>query len=105
MQIGAQLYTLRIRLGIIGIGNMGSNHAKEIVGGKCPDFELVAIADVNEERHNWARETLGENIQLFFDADKMINSGMIDACLIAVPHYDHPRYAIACMQKGIHVLA
>ena len=94
----------KIRLGIIGIGNMGSNHAKKIVGGKCPDFELVAIADISEERHNWAKETLGEGIRLFFDADEMIGSGMIDACLIAVPHYDHPRYAIACMQKGIHVL-
>ena len=65
----------KIRLGIIGIGNMGSNHAKKIVGGKCPDFELVAIADISEERHNWAKETLGEGIRLFFDADEMIGSG------------------------------
>ena len=27
----------KIRLGIIGIGNMGSGHAKKVVGGECPD--------------------------------------------------------------------
>jgi predicted dehydrogenase len=37
----------KIKLGIIGIGNMGSSHAKRVVEGKCPDFELVAIADIN----------------------------------------------------------
>ena len=36
-----------IKLGVISIGNMGSAHAKSVVDGNCPDFELVAIADIN----------------------------------------------------------
>ena len=55
----------KIRLGIIGIGNMGSSHAKKVVEGKCPDFVLTAIADINEERHTWVKEALGEEIKCY----------------------------------------
>lgn len=95
----------KIRLGIIGIGNMGSGHAGNIRDGKCPDFELCAIADTNEERLNWAKQQgYGKKIIWFCDAMEMLDSNILDACLIAVPHYDHASYAIACMERGIHVM-
>ena len=34
----------KVRLGIIGVGNMGSGHAANILGGKCPVIELTAVA-------------------------------------------------------------
>ena len=34
----------------------------------------------------------------------MLDSGTVDAVLIAVPHYDHPPVAIECFKRGIHVL-
>lgn len=37
----------KIKLGIIGLGNMGSGHAHNIVSGKCPDVILTAVADIN----------------------------------------------------------
>ena len=40
----------KIKLGIIGVGNMGSGHAENIKNGKCPEIELVAIADNNADR-------------------------------------------------------
>ena len=94
----------QIRLGIIGIGNMGSGHAKCIQRGECPDFTLTAVADINPARKAWAKEQLGEEVAFFDDALTMLDSGMIDACLVATPHYDHPRYAMACMRRGIHVM-
>jgi len=94
----------KIKLGIIGIGNMGSAHAKNIVGGECPDFELVAVADLKPERLKWAKENLGENISLFDNAIEMLDSGKINACIVSVPHYDHPKYAMECMRRGIHVM-
>lgn len=95
----------KIKLGIIGIGNMGSNHSKNIKEGKCPEIELVAIADKNAQRLEWAKEQqYAENITYFDTAEAMLDSGIIDACLIAVPHYDHPKYAIECMKRGIHVM-
>ena len=45
----------KIKLGIIGVGNMGSSHAKNIVGGECSDFELVAVADIKPQRLEWAK--------------------------------------------------
>ena len=94
----------KIRLGIIGIGNMGSGHAKKVAYGECPDFVLTAVADINPERLNWVRENLGEDIACFNSAEAMIDSSLIDACIVAVPHYDHPKYAIYCMRRGIHVM-
>lgn len=46
----------KLRLGIIGIGNMGSSHALNIKEGKCPEIEITAIADTNAERLEWAKE-------------------------------------------------
>ena len=95
----------KIKLGIIGIGNMGSSHAGNIKSGKCPEIELVAIADINPERLDWAKEqNYAENITYFNTAEEMLDSGIINSCLIAVPHYDHTKYAIECMKRGIHVM-
>ena len=95
----------KIKLGIIGIGNMGSGHSSNIKNGSCPDIELVAIADNNPERLEWAKQQeYAENITYFGDAIEMLDSGLIDSCLIAVPHYFHTVYAIECMNRGIHVM-
>ena len=94
----------KIRLGIIGIGNMGSGHAKNIVSGKCPDFELVAVADIKPERLEWAKNELSRDIKCFGTAEEMLDSGIINACMVCVPHYDHPKYAIECMKRGISVM-
>ena len=94
----------KIRLGIVGIGNIGSSHAKTLMAGKCPEFELAAVADINPERLTWARETLGDSVRTFATAKELFDSGLIDACIIAVPHYAHCKLAIACMERGIHVM-
>lgn len=94
----------KIKLGIIGIGNMGSGHAKNVVEGKCPDFELSAAADINRERIEWAKQNISSKVNYFDTAEEMLDSGLIEACMVCVPHYDHPKYAIACMKRGIHVM-
>ena len=95
----------KIRLGIIGIGNMGSGHASNIKNGECPDFVITAIADNNPERLEWSKkQDFGEKVAYFDDAISLLDSGLIDACLIATPHYDHPIYAIECLKRDIHVM-
>ncbi len=94
----------KIRLGIIGIGNMGSGHAQRIMAGNCPDFVLAAVADINPKRLEWAEKELGGGVKRFPTAEEMLDSGEIDACIVAVPHYDHPKYVIACIERGIHVM-
>ena len=94
----------KIRLGILGIGNIGSSHAKHIVGGSCPEITLAAVCDIKPARLAWAKETLGADIPVFDDAKTMMESGLIDAVLVSVPHYDHPTYAMMAMAHGLHVL-
>ena len=94
----------KVRVGILGIGNMGASHAKKLLAGQCPEIELTAVCDVKEDRLNWAKEELGESVARFANGDEMMDSGLIDALVVAVPHYDHPVYAIKAMKKGLHVM-
>ena len=64
-----------VRLGIVGIGNMGSEHCRLILGGRCPETELCAVADLREERREWARRTLPGNVKIFADGTELIDSG------------------------------
>lgn len=93
----------KLRLGIIGIGNMGSGHAKSVVNGSCPDLTLAAVCDINPSRLEWASAELPGAMR-FDNAEAMFDSGEIDSCMVCVPHYDHPRYVIECLKRGIHVL-
>lgn len=94
----------QVRLGIIGVGNMGSGHIGNIVSGLCPEITVTAVADLNPDRLAWAREALGEGLACFDNAEAMLDSGLIDAVLVATPHYDHPRYAIEGFRRGLHVM-
>ena len=103
----------KVRLGIIGCGNMGSQHYSNVLNGKCPEVEVTAIADINPERLDWAKKTNQDyrtnnsdipEVTLFSDASEMMKSGLIDAVLISVPHYKHPAYAIEAFRNGLHVM-
>lgn len=92
-----------VKIGVIGIGNMGSVHAKSIAEQKIENLTLTAICDTNEKKRQWAKENIGGDIQLFDQYEKLLDSG-IDAVLIATPHYSHPEIAKAALEKGLHVL-
>ncbi len=103
----------KVKLGIIGCGNIGSQHYKNVLNGKCPEIDVTAIADTNPDRLKWAEETR-ENmlsvtpdiaeLRLFSNASEMMDSGLVDAVIISVPHYDHPKYVIEAFRKGLHVM-
>ena len=105
----------KVRLGILGMGNMGSGHLDNITRGACPEVVVTAVADYNPARLEWTRNHIEKRQTehpdwdipmpaLFESADKMIASGLIDAIIIAIPHYDHPGYAIKAMKAGLHVM-
>ncbi len=94
----------KIRLGIIGIGNMGTGHAKYLIKNEVPNVELVAVCDISDERLKWAKENLGEKIQTFNNPDALFEARAVDAVLVATPHYDHPTLAIKAFKYGLHVL-
>lgn len=94
-----------VRIGIIGIGGMGTNHARTIIEGQVANLKLIAVADVRQSRLDWARENLPEDVALFSDGRKLIDSGICDAVLIATPHYFHPEYVIYALEHGVHALS
>jgi predicted dehydrogenase len=103
----------KVRLGIIGMGNMGSQHYMNVLSGKCPETEVVAVSDINPERLAWAEATNKEHmlkdssipeLALFSDSAELIKSGLIDAVIVATPHYSHPAYSIEAMKHGLHVM-
>ena len=59
----------KLRLGIIGVGNIGSSHFKNVVGGKCPDIVITAVADRREVRRNWVVENFSEVKAEAYEAD------------------------------------
>lgn len=106
----------KIRLGILGFGNMGSGHARHIFEGKCPEVELSAVADIDPARLDaclelWKTYSAGTKgdalppVALYGSAEEMMDSGKIDAVLVAVPHYDHPKYVEMAFEKGLHAMS
>ncbi len=78
---------------------MGANHAANILAGKVKGMELTAVADFNEPKR--ARFP---GIKGFVTADELIASRLVDAVLIATPHYDHPITGVKALKAGLHVL-
>lgn len=95
---------MKLKLGIIGVGNMGSSHLKNIMKGDCPEVEVTAIADRKEDRRNNAKEIATYPIEVYEEGSELIQKGNVDAVLIAVPHYQHPDLAIEAFHKGLHVM-
>ncbi|MBQ0102525.1 MAG: Gfo/Idh/MocA family oxidoreductase [Firmicutes bacterium] len=95
----------KVKVGIIGIGNMGSAHALNITTGNCPELELTAVADTSKARREWAAKELPDSVKIFDNADAMLNSGLIEAVIIAVPHYYHPVYAMKAFKHKLHVMS
>ena len=95
----------QVRLGIIGIGGMGTQHAQNLLAGKVPEIRLTAVADVRPSRLEYAREHFPEEVRRFSDGRELIDSGCCDAVLIATPHYFHPDFVIYALQHGLHALS
>ena len=94
-----------VRLGIIGIGGMGSGHAVNVAKGMVPRMKLTAVADVRQERLDWAKENLPSDVTTFLDGRELIDSGECDAVLIATPHYFHPEFVIYALEHGVHAIS
>lgn len=92
---------MAIKVGIIGIGNQGGYYAEHMNYSKY--LELTAVADINPARLEWAEKVVPHAAR-FADAIEMLDSGLVETCIVVTPHYDHPRYAMECMKRGIHVL-
>ncbi len=92
-----------LRFAVVGLGNMGSAHAGSIYHGDVPGAVLTAVCDIAPSRRRWAAENL-VGVAVFDEYTAMLASGLVDAVLIATPHYCHPPMAVEAFEHGLHVL-
>ena len=89
----------QVRIGIIGVGGMGSHHARYIREGKVRRGKLTAVCDVDAAKLEAFKDVKG-----YASADALIASGEVDAVLVATPHYGHTTIGSAALKAGLHVL-
>jgi len=89
----------KVRLGIVGLGNIGQHHFGYLSAGKVVRAELVAVADAVPEKLEKYKP-----LKTFTDPKELFRSGLVDAVIIATPHYQHTTLGIAALQQGLHVM-
>lgn len=88
-----------VRIGVVGVGGMGSAHSKLFLEHKVPGAALAAICDINP-----ARFEAFPAVPHYTDYDTMLREAKLDAVVVATPHYGHTTIGIAALKAGLHVL-
>jgi len=91
----------KIRIGVIGIGGMGQGHLMKIK--EIPEAELTCVCDIDPKVTKKVSEEY--KVPGFSDYKELLDSNLVDAVLVATPHYFHPSVGIAAMEKGFHCLS
>ena len=93
----------KVRLGVIGLGNIGTAHAAGIYSGGICGMELAAVCDINPTRLEYA-ESAFAGAARFESYSELLSSGCCDAVIVSVPHRLHAEIAAKALEKGLHVL-
>ena len=88
----------KIRIGIIGLGSMGTGHRLALES--LEDFELCALCDIDPAR----LEPFREHMACHSDYHALLADPALDAVTVATPHWLHPEIAAAALDAGKHVL-
>ncbi len=89
----------KVRMGVIGLGNMGRFHVDYLTNHRVARCEVTAVSDAIPE--NLARYP---QLKRFDTSEALIRSGEVDAVIIATPHYYHTTIGIEALNHGVHVL-
>src|SRR3954465_5805654 len=88
-----------LRVGGVGAGGMGSNHAR--VFGDLPGVKLIGGADPARKQRDFVSKALG--CPAFSGVTPLLAEG-VDAVTIAAPTHLHQELALTCIERGVHVL-
>ncbi|MHC4983244.1 MAG: Gfo/Idh/MocA family protein, partial [Planctomycetota bacterium] len=92
----------KVRIGVVGVGVMGAAHARKIVADNSRRFSLAGVCDCEPDKARRLGEELG--VAYFQDERRMYDSGLLDAVIIATPHYCHGPQTIEAARRHLHVL-
>lgn len=88
-----------VRIGIIGVGGMGTSHSRYLLNNQVSRAKLTAVCDIEPGKLERFKD-----LKTFTDSRALIRSGEVDAVIIATPHYDHTTIGIDALERGLHVL-
>lgn len=94
----------KVKFGIIGVGNMGSTHLGFFMSGAVKNGVCTAIADCKPDRLQAAKKNNPGDYACYSSAEELIDNADVDAVIVAVPHYSHPRLVIRALEKGLNVI-
>ncbi len=94
----------KLRIGVVGVGNVGTAHATAFYQGMVTDGVLSALCDTDPIRAERLK-TLFPGVPVFSSHTELFASGSVDALIIATPHYAHPLIAMDAFSYGLHVLS
>jgi UDP-N-acetylglucosamine 3-dehydrogenase len=97
--VGEGLADERLSVGVIGVGVMGSNHARVLAD--MPGVNLVGVADPDRQQRDFVARALG--CTAFADIDELL-AHRLDAVTIAAPTHLHHDLALECIARGVHLL-
>ncbi len=86
----------KVNIGIIGVGYLGSIHARILA--KIPTANFVGVYDINEQRAKQISEEVG--VKKFLTLDELLDN--VEAVVIATPTTTHRKIAVYCLERGIH---
>lgn len=89
-----------IPFGVIGLGSMGTAHCRYATG--VEELELQAVADIDAEQARSVGEQYG--VEHFADHRELLESGVVEAVSVVVPHFHHREVALDAFRAGVHVL-
>lgn len=92
-----------LKVGIIGIGNIGSAHMRCIAESKIKGMTLAALCDINTDKQKALTESVSA-LPFFTDYKKLITSKLVDAIIVSTPHKFHADIASYALEHGLHVL-
>lgn len=96
----------KVRFGIIGLGNQGTNYAvKKFAAGMIDNGVITALCDINPAKIEAIKPKMNDDSIVYFtNYIEMLDSGLCDAILVEVPHYLHPEMVMECLKRDIHVI-
>jgi myo-inositol 2-dehydrogenase/D-chiro-inositol 1-dehydrogenase len=91
-----------LRIGIIGVGMMGADHADR-VAHRISGARLVAVSDPDTARADALAGSL-DGVRVMGDPLELIRHDDVDAVVIASPGFAHAEQLMACLEHGKPVL-
>jgi len=93
---------IKARIAVVGVGIMGSQHARDLGLHNIPNAQLAAVCDIDKSRADQAAAQY--NVPAYYDYHDLLDKAELDGVMIATPHYFHTTISIDALKRGIHVL-